>query len=96
MKIYPKMFRHILKYKKETGRGIEDFYNLQKDYDTMDEDSLLANYYGATEEGLDEIDIQDLMDDKFSYDEEMDEPKQIKKIKLAKKKRTCESKKVFQ
>ena len=84
-----------LNYKKETGRGIEDFYNLQRDYDTMDEDSLLANYYGATEEGLDEIDIQDLMDDKFSYDEEMDEPKQIKKIKLAKKRELAKAKKYF-
>ena len=59
------------KYKKETGRGIEDFYKLQKDYDTMDDDLLLADFYGATEEGLDAIDIQDLMDDKFSYDEEI-------------------------
>ena len=84
-----------LNYKKETGRGIEDFYNLQRDYDTMDEDSLLANYYGATEEGLDEIDIQDLMDDKFSYDEELDEPKQIKKIKLAKKRELAKAKKYF-
>ena len=35
-------------YKKETGRGIEDFYKLQKDYDTMDADSVLADYLAAT------------------------------------------------
>lgn len=73
------------KYKKETGRGIEDFYKLQKDYDSMDGDQLLADYYGVTEEGLDAIDIQDMMEDKFSFDEDLDEPKDIKKIKLAKK-----------
>ncbi len=84
-----------LKYKKETGRGIEDFYKLQKDYNAMDDDSLLADYYGITEEGLDEIDIQDLMDDKFSYDEELDEPKQIKKVKLAKKRELAKAKKYF-
>ena len=40
-----------LKYKKETGRNIQDFYNLQKDYDSMDDNSVLANYYSNTEEG---------------------------------------------
>ena len=84
-----------LKYKKETGRGIEDFYKLQKDYDTMDSDQVLADYYSATEDGLDAIDIQDLMEDKFSFDEEEDEPKDIKKLKLAKKRELAKAKKYF-
>ena len=70
-------------YKKETGRGIEDFYKLQKDYDNMEEDAVIADYMSIQEEGLDAIDIQDLMDDKFGYDEDDDE-KDIRKIKLAK------------
>ena len=49
-------------YKKETGRGIEDFYKLQRDYDNMDEDSILADYMAIHEEGLDAIDIEDLME----------------------------------
>ena len=82
-----------LKYKKETGRGIEDFYRLQKDYTDMDENSVLANYYASTEEGLDEIDIQDIIEDKFDFDEEVDDPKDIKKIKLAKKRELAKAKK---
>ena len=82
-----------LKYKKETGRGIEDFYRLQKDYTDMDENSVLANYYASTEEGLDEIDIQDIIEDKFDFDEEIDDPKDIKKIKLAKKRELAKAKK---
>ena len=73
-----------LKYKKDTGRGIQDFYNLQKDYDSMEDDSVLASYYSITEDGLDAIDIQDIIEDKFSFDEELDEPRDIKKVKLAK------------
>jgi hypothetical protein len=84
-----------LKYKQDTGRGIEDFYKLQRDFDTMDSDELLASYYGETEEGLDAIDIQDLMEDKFSYDEEEDDPKDIKKLKLAKKRELAKAKKYF-
>ena len=66
------------KYKKETGRGIEDFVELQKDYDNMDSDKLLSQYYAHTEEGLDSEDIKDLMIDKFGYDEDLDDPKDIK------------------
>ena len=84
-----------LNFKKETGRGIEDFYRLQKDYDTMDDELLLADYYAQTEDGLDAIDIQDLIDDKFSYDEELEDERAIKKIKLAKKRELAKAKKYF-
>ncbi len=84
-----------MEYKKETGRGIEDFYKLQKDFGAMDSDQLLAEYYNATEEGLDAVDIQDLIDDNFGYDEEIDEPKTIKKLNLAKKRELAKAKKYF-
>jgi len=83
------------KYKKETGRGIEDFYKLQKDFSAMDSDQLLAEYYGATEEGLDAGDVKDLIDDNFGYEEDLDEPKAIKKLKLAKKRELAKAKKYF-
>ena len=82
-------------YKRETGRGIEDFYKLQKNYDDMDEDSVLADYLGVQEEGLDAIDIQDIMDDKFGYDSEEDDEKDIKKKKLAKKRELAKARKFF-
>jgi len=85
----------FFKYKKETGRGIEDFMRLQKDYNDLDEDIVLADYYAATEEGLDAIDIQDLMDDKFGYDAELDDEKAVKKIKLAKKRELSKARKFF-
>tara|TARA_R100001530_G_scaffold63380_1_gene45570 strand:- start:15386 stop:16513 length:1128 start_codon:yes stop_codon:yes gene_type:complete len=81
------------KYKKETGRGIEDFVALQKDYTSMEDDQVLANYYGATEDGLDAIDIQDIIEEKFMFDTELDEPKDIKKKKLAKKRELAKAKK---
>jgi len=82
-------------YKKETGRGIEDFYKLQKNYDEMDDDSVLADYYSIQEEGLDAIDILDLMDDKFGYDVDEDEERDIKKRKLAKKRELAKARKYF-
>ena len=83
-----------LKYKKETGRGFEDFKQLSKDYDTMDSDQLLRAYLSATQEGLDSDDIDVLMDE-YSFDEDFDNESDIKKIKLKMKKSVNEAKKFF-
>ena len=82
------------KYKKDTGRGIEDFVQLQKDYDESNPDSLLRDYLRATEDGLDEEDIETLMED-YSFDEELDEEANVKKIKLKKKKAIAKAKDYF-
>jgi len=89
----PEDVSKYLKYKQETGRGINDFYELQKDIETMDDSAVLASYYGSTEEGLDAQDIQDIIEDKFSYDEDLDDEKDIRKIKLAKKRELSKAKK---
>lgn len=82
------------KYKKETGRGIEDYVKLQQDFDSMDEKTLLSNYFLATEEALDLEDVDVLMSD-YSYDEDVDEESEIKKKKLAKKKTIGKAKRFF-
>ncbi len=83
------------KYKKETGRGIEDYVKLQRDFSAMNPDSLLREYLTVTEgEGLDPEDIDSLMED-YSWDEELDDESVIKKTKLAKKKTIAKAKKFF-
>jgi len=81
-----------LKYKKDTGRGINEYVKLQKDYSDLSPDALLKEYYTITEEGLDPEDIDSMMED-FAFDEEIHEPAEIKKIKLAKKKEIAKAKK---
>lgn len=90
----PEDVEAFLKYKKETGRGIQDYLKLQEDFDTMDPDKLLKQYYMATEVGLDEDDI-DIMMDEFSYDEDLDDDSDIKKAKIAKKKAIAKAKDYF-
>ena len=80
-----------LKYKKETGRGFNDYAKLQKDYTDLSPDALLREYYSITEEGLDSEDISSLIEE-FDYDEETHEPAEIKKLKLAKKKEIAKAK----
>ena len=83
-----------MKYKKETGRGFDDFVKLKEDYDTMDSDKLLKRYLHSTQEGLDSDDIESLMED-YTYDEDLDDESTVKRVKIAKKKIVAEAKKFF-
>ena len=85
----------FFKYKKETGRGFDDYVKLQKNYDDMEGDAVIANYYAQTEEGLDEIDIQDMIQDRFGYEEDYDDEKDVRKKKLAHKRELAKAKKFF-
>jgi hypothetical protein len=89
----PEDVEAFFKFKKETGRGIDDFVRVQKNIDESDPESLLREYYRQTEEGLDDEDIKDLMDSRFAYDEDLDEESLIKKQKLAKKRELTKAKK---
>lgn len=84
-----------MKFKKETGRGFEDFLKVNQDLDAVNPDKLLRDYLVATEKGLDEEDIDALMED-YSWDEELDDEAVIKKAKLNKKKAIAKAKDYFE
>lgn len=81
-------------FKKETGRGINDFLIVQKDFTMLDEDSKLKEFLKLTNEGLDESDVEDMVGE-YHYDEDFDDEKEVKKIKLKKKKALVEADKFF-
>jgi len=85
-----------LKYKQETGRGFEDFIKLNKDFDSENPNTLLLEYYKETSQGLDEEDIRFDMEEKFAYDEDLDDEKDIKKKKLAMKRELAKAKDYFE
>ena len=82
------------KYKKETGRSLEDYVKLQQDFTKVDADTLLKEYLTITEEGLDPEDIDSLMED-YVYDEDLDDETVIKRTKLAKKKIIAKARRFF-
>jgi hypothetical protein len=83
-----------MKYKKDTGRGFDDFLKLRKDFDSMDQDTLLKEYISSTQQGLDPDDIDVMMED-YRYDEDLDDESTVKRVKLAKKKAVAEAKRFF-
>jgi len=85
----------FLKYKKETGRGMNDFIKINKNYDEVNDDQLLLEYYLEQNKGLDPEDVSFEIEDKFSYDEDLDGEREIKSKKVAKKKELVKAREHF-
>ena len=88
--VLPEDVSSFLKYKKETGRGIEDYVRLNRDFDDMQPDNLLAEYYLATDEAIDSEDVDALLDE-FDYDEDVDDEKVVKEKEVSKEESCCSS-----
>lgn len=82
-----------LEFKKETGRGFEDFIKANKSYDNLDDYQVLVEYYSLTESDLNSEDIEYLIEDRFSYDEDVDDDGDIKKKNISKKRELALAKK---
>jgi hypothetical protein len=65
----PEEIEKYLQYKKETNRSLQDYMKLQEDLSTIDNATLLREFYKQTKPGLDDSDITALLDLKFGYDE---------------------------
>ncbi len=79
----PENVNKLIEFMEETGGTLEDYVNLNKDFSKMDNLSLLNEYYKSTKPHLDSEDINFLMNKNFAYNEENDEPSDIKAKKLA-------------
>ena len=91
----PEDVNAFLKFKKETGRGIEDFIAVNKDYDKANPDDLLYDYWKQTKPHLDNEDIDFELDSKFGFDEEVDEDDEVRRRKIAKKEELVKAKEYF-
>jgi hypothetical protein len=81
----PENVEKLVNFMKDTGGNIEDYVRLNADYTNVDGNVLLKEYYKQTKPHLDASEIDFLMEDKFYYDEDVDEERDIRKKKLAKK-----------
>jgi len=81
----PEQVQKFLDYQKETGRGFEDFVELQKDWTKEDESVVLKKFLKEKNPYYTDEDIEDELSE-FSYDEDLDDESDIKKINRKKKK----------
>ena len=89
----PDNINSLVDFMNETGGTLEDYVRLNADYTNVDENTLLREYYKSTKPHLNYEEISFLMEDGFSFDEEVDEPRVIKKKKLARKEEIAKAKK---
>ena len=88
----PENVEKLVEFMRETGGTVEDYVRLNRDYSSIDNDTLLVEYYKATKPHLDSEEINFLLEDKFSYDKENAEDREIRKKKLEYKEEVAKAK----
>ena len=88
----PENIQKLVDFMEETGGSLEDYVKLNQDYSELDNLALLKEYYKQTKPHLNSEEIEFMMDDKFSFDAELDEDIDIKRKKLALKEQVAEAK----
>ena len=79
----PENIEKLVTFMEETGGNVEDYVRLNADYSSVDSNTLLKEYYRKRKPHLDDDEIKFLLEDNFSYDEDLDEERDIRKKKLA-------------
>jgi hypothetical protein len=87
----PENVEKLVSFMEETGGSVEDYVRLNADYSNVDNNILIREYYKQTKPHLDYDDVNLLLED-FSYDEELDEPKEVRKKKIAFKEEVAKAK----
>ena len=88
----PENVSSLVEFMNETGGSIEDYVRLSADYANADQKTLLREYYKQTKPHLNDDEVSFLMESDFSWDEEVDEPKDIKKKQIALKEEVAKAK----
>ena len=89
----PENIEKVVDFMKETGGTLEDYVRLNADYSNVDNDTLLREYYKQAKSHLDSSEINFMIEDNFSFDEEVDEEREIRKKKLAYKEEVAKARK---
>ena len=88
----PENIQKVVDFMSETGGSLEDYVKLNTDYASLNEDQLLREYYEAVYSHCDKEDIDFLLSDKFSYDEDLDDEREIRMKKLERKEALAKAK----
>ena len=88
----PENVQKLIDFMDETGGDINDYVKLNRDVNELDDHDALMEYYKTTKPHLNAEEVNFLMEDTFSYDEDTDSEKDIKRKKLALKEQVAEAK----
>ena len=92
----PENLNKLVKFMEETGGTLEDYVRINADYSNVDEDVLLREYYKTTKPHLNNEEINFILEDNFSWDEEEEEERAVRKKKLAYKEEIAKARKFLE
>jgi hypothetical protein len=87
----PENIEKVVNFMNETGGTLEDYVRLNADYSNVDSNTLLREYYLQSKPHLDAEDVSLLLED-FTWDEDIDDEKDIRKKKIAYKEEVAKAK----
>ena len=87
----PENIQKLVDFMEETGGDLSDYVKLNQDYSKLSDDDVLYEYYKQTKPHLTNEEINFLMEDSFSYDEEEDDSREIRRKKLALKEQVADA-----
>ena len=88
----PENVEKLISFMNETGGDIRDYVNLNRNMEDLDDQDVLLEYYKTTKPHLNDEEINFLMEDQFSFDEDLEAERDIKRKKLALKEQVAEAK----
>jgi len=88
----PENIQKLMDFMEDTGGDLNDYVKLNEDYSKLEDKDLLFEHYKQTKPHLNTEEINFLMEDTFSYDEDVDDERDIKRKKLALKEQVANAK----
>jgi len=91
----PENVEKLVQFMEETGGSLEDYVRLNKDVSQLPDGDVLREYYSQSKP-WDSTEIQEYMEDNFSFDEDVDSEKEIRAKKRAFKEELYNARKFFE
>jgi len=87
----PEKLQKVAEFMSDTGGDLNDYVNLNRDISKLDDSEVLEEYYRSTKSHLSPEERNFILEEKFSYDEDTDDTKDIKRKKIALKEQVAEA-----
>jgi len=92
----PEDVKKYLDFREETnGRGFSDFLEYQKDFSSMSDEDKVKKFIKENNPTYTKEDVEDVFEDRYSFDEDYDDEKDVRKKKRELRKMSDDAEKYF-
>jgi hypothetical protein len=88
----PENIQKLVDFMEDTGGDLNDYVNLNRDTSKLDDSEILDEYYKKTKSHLSAEERNFLLEDKYGFDEDIDDERTIRSKKIALKEQVAEAK----